>query len=420
MLLPAKHTRSLPYERRLGEPFTGPIIPFGSMVEYHPVSAKDLSRLHQFGKKVLPWIFLGYVFTRGEIWKGDILIEDIEELEKMDASEIHAGRLNAKEVLTPMSGEKFIFPIADGTVKLSGGDQDLRTSTLIRDPPDRGEEQGNLQGESDGSSSKPLRDSSWYDGEARNDFWSISSNFIYRHHVELRVKLYVPREESFPIPLRYIDVTRATSTTLDVMLERCIDELEYWRKPRPVRLVDRIQTIHQIGRKTSRWVFMSGRRLTKKHTTSRPDFLWPEIWKDMSEAAQRKEKTKVGYRKNRSLTTLEDCAVFTALIQRMKSSKKLLKTRGESWKLRCQQQRLARSGEETCRTPDAPKTKYACIVEADESSRKRLEGTLLQDHEDHIEGKWINSLNHHNLVHKFIPMLQAMKIPDAKATVERE
>ena len=39
-------------------------------------------------------------------------------------------------------------------------------------------------------------------------------------------KLYVPREESFPIPLRYIDVTRATSTTLDVMLERRIDD--YW------------------------------------------------------------------------------------------------------------------------------------------------------------------------------------------------
>ena len=53
-----------------------------------------------------------------------------------------------------------------------GGDQVLRTSTLIRDNPDRGEEQGNLQGESDGSSSTPLRDSSWYDGEARNDFCS--------------------------------------------------------------------------------------------------------------------------------------------------------------------------------------------------------------------------------------------------------
>ena len=53
-----------PHERRFGEPFKGPIIPFGSMVEYHPISAKDLSRLHQFGKKVLPGIFFGYLFAR--------------------------------------------------------------------------------------------------------------------------------------------------------------------------------------------------------------------------------------------------------------------------------------------------------------------------------------------------------------------
>ena len=36
------------------------------------------------------------------------MIADIEELEEMDASEIHATRLNAKEVLTP---EKFIKEI---------------------------------------------------------------------------------------------------------------------------------------------------------------------------------------------------------------------------------------------------------------------------------------------------------------------
>ena len=48
-----------------------------------------------------------------------------------------------------------------------------------------------------------------------------------------------------------------------------------------------------------------------------------------------------------------------------------------------------------------------------------MEGTLHQDHEDHIAGKGINSLNHYNLVHKFVPMPQAMKIPDAKAAVEK-
>ena len=45
------------------------------------------------------------------------MVADIEELEEMDASELHARRPNAKEVLTPMKVEKFIFPVADGTVK---------------------------------------------------------------------------------------------------------------------------------------------------------------------------------------------------------------------------------------------------------------------------------------------------------------
>ena len=38
---------------------------FGAMVEYHPISAKDQSRLHQFGARVLPGIFLGYALYAG-------------------------------------------------------------------------------------------------------------------------------------------------------------------------------------------------------------------------------------------------------------------------------------------------------------------------------------------------------------------
>ena len=106
-----------PYERRFGMPFDVPVVPFGAMVEFHRISAKDLSRLHQFGPKVLPGTFLSNVVCAGGIWKGDIVVADIEELEEMDASEFNARRLNAKEVLTPMKGETFIFPVEDGTAK---------------------------------------------------------------------------------------------------------------------------------------------------------------------------------------------------------------------------------------------------------------------------------------------------------------
>ena len=71
-----------PYERRFVQPFKLPIIPFGSLVEYHPITAKDQSRIHQFGKKVLPGLFLGYALYAEGIWKGDVLIADLEELER--------------------------------------------------------------------------------------------------------------------------------------------------------------------------------------------------------------------------------------------------------------------------------------------------------------------------------------------------
>ena len=71
------------------------------LVEYHPNSAKDQSRIHQFGKKVLPGLFFGYALYAAGIWKGDVLVADLGELETMDASEIYSERLNAKEVIFP-------------------------------------------------------------------------------------------------------------------------------------------------------------------------------------------------------------------------------------------------------------------------------------------------------------------------------
>ena len=41
-------------------------------------------------------------------------------------------------------------------------------------------------------------------------------------------------------------------------------------------------------------------------------------------------------------------------------------------------------------------------------------------HQDHIAGEGDNSFQHYNLVHKFIPVPQAMKIPAVKAAVDKE
>ena len=94
------------------------LIPFGPLVEYHPITAKDQSRIHQFGKKVLPGLFLGYALYAGGIWKGDVLVSDLEELETTDASEIYSKNVNAKEVIFPK--EKDIFPNRRWTNQTSG------------------------------------------------------------------------------------------------------------------------------------------------------------------------------------------------------------------------------------------------------------------------------------------------------------
>ena len=123
------------------------------------------------------------------------MVADLEELETMDASEIYSKRLNAKEVIFPKENGKFIFPVADGRIKLSGRDQELGTSTSIRDCPIRGEGRVGFLRESEGSLPPP-HDSFPDAGEAMNDFWSMSGNFIYRHHVETRVSNFSRREKN--------------------------------------------------------------------------------------------------------------------------------------------------------------------------------------------------------------------------------
>ena len=196
----------------------------------------------------------------------------------MDASEIYSKRLNAKEVIFSKEKGEFIFPVADGRIKPLRGDQDLRTSTLVRHPPIQGEGLVDFLGESEGSLPPP-QDSFPDAGEAINDFWSMSGNFIYRHHVEPRVKLSSPREESFPIPLKYIDVSRTARTNLDVMQERRTDD--YWNIDGSGDLSDYWTGFTQftlLEEKPPDGYIWSGERLTRRQLTSRPDHLWPDLW----------------------------------------------------------------------------------------------------------------------------------------------
>ena len=85
----------------------------------------------------------------------------------------------------------------------------------------------------------------------------------------------------------------------------------------------------------------------------------------------------------------------------------------------CKTCKKSNNGETRSKTNDF-KTKLSCILEASESTRLRMGESLPIHHEDHIAGRGDNSLQHYNLVHKCIPVHQAMKIPAAKAAVDKE
>ena len=143
-------------------------------------------------------------------------------------------------------------------------------------------------------------------------------------------------------------------------------------------------------------------RLTRKQLTRRPDHLWPELWDKMGQNAKLKEKQKWSHeklhldnaRKLRGIyfIDLED----KEFKETIKNARKKLETSvapampGEIMKKNCG------SG-----GSNKIKTRLACILEA-ESTRLRMGNSLPNHHEDHISGKGDNSLQHYNLVHKFI------------------
>ena len=324
-------------------------------------------------------------------------------------------------MIFPKEKGEFIFPVADGRIKTLGGDQDLRTSTLVRHRPIQGESNIDFLGESKGSLPQP-QDSLPDAGEAMNDFWSMSGNFIYRHHVEPRVKLYSPREESFPIPLKYIDVSRTTHTNLDVKQEKRIDD--YWNIDGSRDLSDPWTGFTQftlLEEKTSRRINVVRERLTRKQLASRPDYLWPELWKSMGKHAKLKEKQKWSNEK----LHLENARKLRGIYfidpedkefkETIKNARKKLETSvAPAMPCKIMKKNCGSGGSNKF------KTQLACILEADECTRLRMGNSVPNYHQDHIAGKGENSLQHHNLVHKFIPMPQAMKIPAAKAAVDKE
>ena len=95
---------------------------------------------------------------------------------------------------------------------------------------------------------------------------------MYCHHVEPRVKLYSPREVSFPVPLKYIDATRTTHTNLDVKQENTSMIIIISMGQETCRILfTGFKQITLLDEKAPDGYMWSRGRLTRKQLTSKPD-----------------------------------------------------------------------------------------------------------------------------------------------------
>ena len=102
--------------------FKGPIIPFGSLVEYYTISAKDQSRIHQFGKKVSLGLFLGYALCAGGFGRVICWLQTLRNWKRWTHQKsIYCKRLNAKEVVFPKENGKIHFSRRRWTNKICWG-----------------------------------------------------------------------------------------------------------------------------------------------------------------------------------------------------------------------------------------------------------------------------------------------------------
>ena len=141
----------------------------------------------------------------------------------------------------------------------------------------------------------------------------------------------------------------------------------------------------------------SGGRLTRKQQTSRPDHLWPELWKSMGKHAKLKEKKKWSDEKLHLENARKLRGIYfidpedTEFKETIKNARKKLET-PVAPAMPCKIMKNCGSG-----ASNKMRTKLACILEADESTRMRMGNSIPHYHQDHIAGKGDNSLQHYNL-----------------------
>ena len=199
-------------------------------------------------------------------------------------------RLNAKEVLITQRNGEFVFPVADGSAKLSGRDYEI-PGTHSETGANR-KERG-FQPDSQGAAeeSQPAEQKRWT--RSTKIFLVYSRRFhLPSSHWTESSTFMCQKKKHFLFHLKYIDVTRSTYTDLDIAQEKRIDD--YWErrwKQKFVRFVDRFhENLLDWKRHVQKDMCGPGgdwQKFKRRHVQI---IYGLEVWTRIGQAAQRKIK----------------------------------------------------------------------------------------------------------------------------------
>ena len=164
--------------------------------------------------------------------------------------------------------------------------------------------------------------------------------------------------------------------------------------------------------------------LTKRQVTSRPDQLWPELWSKLIRNAKLREKQKWAIEKPKLYNARSLRGIYFIDLEdkefkeTIKNARKKLE---HQWLPEC----LARHAGKASMVRPVARLMISSLslhvswkpVNPQECVWKNLYQNIMRTSS---AGRGDNSLQHYNLVHNFIPMPPAMKIPAAKAAVDKE
>lgn len=374
---------------------------------YHPNTHDDKVRCHKYGNKTLQAIFLGYHQRSGGAWSGQCWVVDCEELENAEyISGVYPKWFHHKEIIfdKKTAEDEWYFPLYEGDIRQPGQpshSQQLERTIKQKRAQRKQDNTPPAQPDNTTDNAQQPTDNAQQPEEEPDesqDFWALPNNdVLIRFHRGPRSKLYIPTQDNCPLPLKYLDVLRRTTTDLEDLAEREIED--FWvtdgNDQNPSRSLSHPwtgKTVFHILKPHPKpgYQWVMGEEI-KRRQSQRPDDVLPELWTHFSKAQRQQEIAR--------------------------------------WKIENARRRKARHARNIFHIPESELTTYnqklidtrtALSLNHAPTMPSVMNCVAAPSHEDHIAPKGASSVNYWAMVHTPISIKKALQIPKAKEALDKE